>query len=223
MAESLREVFPYILGSAVAPLEIIIILLFLKSPQRGLTKGIFFLLGVITTRILQGIIFGLILMPGPSADSLNGKNPVLSMLMLVLGILLLNKAYKIIKKEPDPEDDPPKWMMVIETATNTKAYSLGMQLPLINVKMWVFTLGAISTIAYAQLALPTSIYTYLIFTILVQTLLIISILIRLVIPKQSITIFQAASEWLANPIVLTVVMLTFGIYFFIQGFLGLLK
>jgi hypothetical protein len=87
------------------------------------------LLGVTTTRILQGIIFGLVLNPGASADNANGKSPVISMLLLVLGILLLNKAFKIIKKEPDPEDDPPKWIATIESATTAKAYTLGMQLP----------------------------------------------------------------------------------------------
>jgi hypothetical protein len=76
--------------------QIIIILLLLKNQHSGLGKAGLFLLGITTTRILQGIIFGLVLNPGASADSANGKGPVISMLLLVLGILLLNKAYKII-------------------------------------------------------------------------------------------------------------------------------
>ena len=222
--ETLLEILPFILGSILAPFEIIIILLLLKSQYNGLGKAGLFLLGVTTTRILQGIIFGLVLNPGASADNANGKSPVLSMLLLVLGILLLNKAFKIIKKEPDPEDDPPKWMATIESATTAKAYTLGMQIPLINTKMWVFTLGAISTISYAQLALPISIYTYLLFTVLVQTLLILPILFRILLPKRSITVLQATSTWLVknNRTILIVVLLFFGVYFFYQGFSGFL-
>ena len=224
MSETLLEILPYILGSAIAPFEIIIILFLLKNQHKGLGKAVLFLLGVTTTRILQGIIFGLVLNPGASADNANGKSPVLSMLLLVLGILLLNKAFKIIKKEPDPEDDPPKWMATIDSVTATKAYTLGMQIPLINTKMWVFTLGAISTISYAQLALPISIYTYLIFIVLVQTLLILPILFRILLPKRSITFLQASSTWLVknNRTILIVDLLVFGIYFFYQGFSGFL-
>jgi threonine/homoserine/homoserine lactone efflux protein len=224
MSQTILELLPLILGSVIAPFEIIIILLFLKNQQSGLDKALLFLLGVTTTRLVQGIIFGLILNPGASADSANGKGPVISMLLLLLGILLLNKAYKIINKRPDPEDDPPKWMATIESATAAKAYALGMQIPLINTKMWVFTLGAISTISYAQLALPISIYTYLIFIVLVQTLLILPLLLRVLLPKQSITIVQAASAWLAknNRTILIVILLVFGVYFFYQGFSGFL-
>jgi threonine/homoserine/homoserine lactone efflux protein len=220
MLETLLEILPFILGSALAIVEIIIILLLLKNQHNGLGKAVLFLLGVTTTRILQGIIFGLVLNPGASADNANGKSPVISMLLLVLGILLLNKAFKIIRKEPDPEDDPPKWIATIESATTAKAYTLGMQLPLINTKMWVFTLGAISTISYAQLALPISVYTYLIFTVLVQTLLILPILFRILLPKRSIKVLQATSTWLVknNRTILIVLLLFFGVYFFYRGF-----
>jgi threonine/homoserine/homoserine lactone efflux protein len=224
MNATIADLLPFILGSILAPFEIIIILLLLKNQHSGLGKAGLFLLGITTTRILQGIIFGLVLNPGASADSANGKGPVISMLLLVLGILLLNKTYKIINKRPDPEDDPPKWIATIESATMIKAFTLGMQIPLINTKMWVFTLGAISTISYAQVALPISISTYLIFTVLVQTLLILPILMRILLPKRSITFLQAISTWLVknNRTILIVVLLIFGIYFFYQGFSGLL-
>jgi threonine/homoserine/homoserine lactone efflux protein len=79
----------------------------------------------------------------------------------------------------------------IESATMIKAFTLGMQIPLINTKMWVFTLGAISTISYAQVALPISISTYLIFTVLVQTLLILPILLLHISAKTIDSVFTS--------------------------------
>jgi len=117
LSETLIEIIPFIHGSALTPFEIIIILLLLTIPSNELGKAVLFLLGVTTTRILQGIIFSLILNPGASAESTNGKGHVKSMLLLVLGLLLLNKTLKIFKKEPDPEDDPPKWIATINSAT----------------------------------------------------------------------------------------------------------
>jgi len=223
MGSTIIELTPLILGSLIAVFEIIIILLFLKDQHNGLGKAVIFLLGIATTRILQGIIFGLVLTPGASTDTANGK-PVISMLLLVLGILLLNKAYKIIKKNPDPEDNPPKWITTVDSATPAKAFTLGMQIPLINTKMWVFTLGAISTIAYAQLPLPTSILVYLIFTALVLTLLILPILLRILLPKQAKSIVELTSTWLIehSRTILIVVLLIFGVYFSYQGISGFL-
>ena len=223
MGSTIIELTPLILGSLIAVFEIIIILLFLKDQHNGLGKAVIFLLGIATTRILQGIIFGLVLTPGASTDTANGK-PVISMLLLVLGILLLNKAYKIIKKNPDPEDNPPKWITTVDSATPAKAFTLGMQIPLINTKMWVFTLGAISTIAYAQLPLPTSILVYLIFTALVLTLLILPILLRMLLPKLAKSIVEETSTWLIvhSRTILIVVLLIFGVYFSYQGISGFL-
>jgi threonine/homoserine/homoserine lactone efflux protein len=224
MGSTIIELTPLILGSLIAVFEIIIILLFLKDKHNGLGKAVLFLLGIATTRILQGIIFGLVLTPGASTYTANGKNPVISMLLLVLGILLLNKAYKIIKKDPDPEDNPPKWITTVASATPAKAFTLGMQIPLINTKMWVFTLGAISTIAYAQLPLPTSILVYLIFTALVLTLLILPILLRILLPKQAKSFVEVTSTWLIehSRTILIVVLLIFGVYFSYQGISGFL-
>jgi hypothetical protein len=223
MTETLVEIIPFIIGSAIAPGQIIIILLLLKSPQSGLGKAILFLLGVTSIRLLQGIVFGVILNLGASAEGTNGKGPVVSTLLLVLGIFLLITAYKKITKEQDPEDSPPKWITSIETATKTKLFTFGMQLPLISPKMWVFILGAIGTISHAQLGQPTSFFTFLVFIILAQMLLILPIIIRLLLPKRSMKVFQSASVWLSdnNRIILIVISLIFGIFFLYQGIYGL--
>ena len=223
MSEIIVDLLPFIIGSAIAPGQIIIILLLLKTQQGGLIKGSLFYLGVTSIRLLQGIVFGLIMNPGGSPSSSEGKGPAISMLLLVLGILLLVTAYKKITKVPDPEDSPPKIFSSIDAASNRKAYFLGLQLPLISPKMWVFILSAIATISYAQPEQSVGISTFLLFIILAQLLLLLPIIIRILIPKRSITIFQSVSIWLNKNIntILIVVSLIFGSYFFYQGFSGL--
>ena len=223
MLVTISDLLPYILGIAIVPVQLIIMLLFLKNPQSGLLKGFLFLAGITIIRLLQGIIFGLILNFGLSADGANGKGPIVSTLLLVLGILLLITAYKKIKKEPDPDDDPPKWMSAIESATNTKAFVFGLQLPLISPKLWVFILSAIATISAAELGQPISFYTFIVFVLLAQSLLVFLVLIRLLLPKHSSSLINAASSWLAdnNRIIVIVISLIFGIYFLYQGFSSL--
>jgi threonine/homoserine/homoserine lactone efflux protein len=223
MLVTLSDLLPFILGIAIVPVQLIILLLFLKDPQSGLIKGFLFLAGITIIRLLQGIIFGLILNFGTAADGGNGKGPIVSTLLLVLGILLLITAYKKIKKEPDPDADPPKWMSAIESASNTKAFVFGIQLALISPKLWVFILGAIGTISAAQLGQPTSFITFIVFVLLAQSLLLLLVLIRLILPKHASSLINAASSWLDkhNRIIVIVISLIFGVYFFYQGFYGL--
>lgn len=223
MNDVLVELLPFIIGMAVVPVQVIILLLFLKDPKKGLVKGFLFLTGITATRLLQGILFGLIFNIGAAADDSGGKGPVVSTLLLVLGIFLLISAYKKIKKEEDPEDEPPKWMETLNNATIFRAFIVGIQLTLISPKMWVFILGAIGTISIGQLGQPQSLYLYLIFLLLAQSLLVLTYLLRLLLPKRSVTMLAKASSWLAknNRIIMIVISLLFGALFFYQGLTGL--
>ena len=223
MADALVSLLPYILGIAIVPVQIIILLLFLKDPQNGITKGVFFLSGITIIRLLQGFLFGLIFNLGASEADSGGKGPVVSTLLLVLGLLLLITAYKEFKKEVDPEDDPPKWVEKINSATNAKALVFGMQLTLISPKMWVFVLSAIGIISAAQLGQPGSFYTFIVFILLAQSLLILTLGIRMLLPKRSATMLAKASSWLEknNRVILIVISLLFGALFFYRGLTGL--
>ena len=53
-----------IIGSAVVPMQIIMLLLMLTSERQGLAKAIAFVLGMTLVRLGQGILFGLIFARG---------------------------------------------------------------------------------------------------------------------------------------------------------------
>lgn len=226
MGTVLISLLPYIIGSAVVPLQIIIGLLLLKSPQQGPLKAVAYVSGMTITRIFQGLLFGVVLSrSGALAGESDGKGPIISTLLLVLGILLLIAAYKKWRREDDPDDASPKGLAKIDGLTPLKALGIGLGLPLIAAKLWVFTLSALATIAAAQLSQPSSAIAYLLFILLAESLLLLPIVIRLVIPEQSKVVLTDLSDWLtrnSRPITITV-SLVFGLLFLHSGISGLLS
>ncbi len=225
MRTVLVSLLPYIIGSAVVPLQIIISLLLLKSPNQGLFKAVAYVAGMTITRLLQGLIFSLVLSGSAAlAEGNNGKNPVISTLLLVLGIFLLIAAYKKWRGESDPDDPPSKWLTMIDNSTPFKAFGIGLGLPLIAPKLWVFTLSALATIAAAQLGQPSSTIAYLLFILLAESLLLLPIAIRILTPERSKILLTDLSAWLtknSRPITI-VVSLVFGLLFLHSGISGLL-
>jgi len=222
MAETIINLTPFIIGSAVVPLQVMMIILLLNSPSQGLAKAICLVTGMTVIRLAQGVVLGLILASEPGETS--GKSPVVSNLLLVLGILLLITAYKQWRNEDDPDSPPPKWLVMLDSLTLLKAFGMGAGLVLISGKFWVFTLSAIRVIEEAQLGQPSSTVAFLLFVLLAQSLLILAIVVRVIIPERSKSMLELISAWLTRnnrPIVMAV-SLVFGIVFLVQGVSGLL-
>jgi hypothetical protein len=224
LTTTLIALLPLIVGSAVVPMQIIILLLMLTSEKQGLARAVSFVLGMTVVRLAQGVIFGLIITGGQVAteSSSEGSGWVVSTLLTVLGILLLISFYKALTGEDDPDAPPPKWMAMLDTMSPLVAFGIGAGLLLIGAKMWVFTLSAIGTIEDAALGQPASMITFLLFVLLAESLLIIPILVRLVLPGQSQTWLGALSNWLEthNRQIVMVASLIFGLLFLYQGISG---
>jgi threonine/homoserine/homoserine lactone efflux protein len=227
MGSVIVSLVPLIIGSAVVPVQIIIDILLLKSPRQGLLKASAYVGGMTTMRMLQGLIFGLIITGGASAtdEESSGKGLIVSTLLLVLGIFFLITAYKQWRKDDDPDTPPPKWLGTIDSLTPPKAFGIGFGLMLIGAKFWVFTLTALAVISEAELGQPSSTIVYLLFVLLAESLLLLPILIRIILPAQSKSLLDATSAWLTRynrPIVI-VVSLVFGLLFLVQGASGLIQ
>ena len=226
MSDILLTLTPVIIGSALVPVQIILIILLLKNPHQGLLKAVAFLVGMTTVRLLQGMVFGLVLTGGADAsvDEASSKGYIASTLLLVLGILLLISAYKKWQKEPDPDAPPPKYLSIMDSATWLQAFGFGFALPLISPKLWVFMLTAISEISAAQLGQPDSTKAFLLFLFLAQSLILLPILIRILLPRRSATMLETISAWLAqnDRVIMIAVSLVFGLLFLYQGASGLL-
>jgi hypothetical protein len=222
MPPVLASLLPLIIGSALVPVQIIMVILLLTSEKQGPLKAIAFVVGMTLVRLAQGLLFGLIFVGG-STDVSEGSGWIKSTLLAVLGILLLINAYKSFRKEPDPDAPPPKWLAMIEKASPLVALAMGAGLILLSAKLWVFTLGAISAIGAAQLGQPSSTIAFLLFVLLAESLLIIPILIRLLFPAKASALLGSFGDWLEahNSQIVMVVSLVFGALFLYQGLTGL--
>ena len=221
MDSILVSLLPFIIGSALVPIQNIINILLLRSPRQGLLKATAYVGGMTILRLLQGLIFGLIF----ANEEGGGKSLIVLTLQLVLGVLLLITAYKQWRNEDDPDAPPPKWLTMIDNLTPSKAFGFGFVILLISGKAWVFTLSAIGVIGATQLGQPSSTIAYLLFVLLAESLLLVSILFRVITPEKSKALLEQASAWLTryNRQIVMLVSLVFGLLFLYQGASGLLN
>jgi hypothetical protein len=224
MGSVIPSLLPFILGSAIVPLQIIIVVLLLTGESRGPLKAIAFVLGMTLARLAQGFLFQLIITGGSGdpADAGAGLGWIKSTVLMLLGIFLLITAYKQWAKEPDPDAPPPKWMAMLDGITPLRALLFGAGMILIAIKLWVFTLGALTVIDEAQLGQQGSVTAFLVYVLLAQSILIVAILIRLLLPSQARRLLESFSAWLEryNRQIVMVVSLVFGLLFLYQGVTG---
>ena len=225
MFEALLSTLPLMLGSALIPIWIILVLLLLHS-RKGLARATAFVAGTTTVRLAQGVVFGLLF----GASQVGGEktqetSPVVSTLLLVVGILMLITALKGLRKEPDPDAPPPQWMTLMDSASPLTVFGLGVAFTLVAAKLWVFTLSAIGIIREANLDRSESIMVFLIYVMGAQSLILLPLLLYAIAPRQSATLLQSITRWLERynrPITITVSLL-FGSIFLWKGIAGLLQ
>lgn len=220
MGSAFVSLLPFIIGSAVVPLQLVIVTLLLTSERRGPLKAIAFVLGMTLARLGQGVLFGLVLTGGSGEPSdADGAGVVRATVMTVLGIFLLITAYKTWAKEPDPDAPPPKTLTMLGTLTPVKALLFGTGFVLIGPKLWIFVLGAISTISEAQLGQPASTWMFLLFVLLAESLMLIPILIRLLMPQRAKGLLESLAAWMKryNDTIIIVISVVFGAVFLYQG------
>lgn len=221
-SDLISDLVPMILGSALAPIWIIIVLLILPS-RNGLLKACAFVAGTTVIRLLQGLIFGYILGPSAVEGDPPGSSPVVSVLLMVLGILLLIAAIKKLINQEDPDAPPPKWMTGLDQATAPALFGLGAMFTLIAPKLWVFTLSAIGVILSANLSSSQALKTFLLYLLVAEALMILPLLLHAMVPRQSASLLESASNWLMryNNQITLIASLVFGSLFLWKGVSGL--
>jgi hypothetical protein len=223
MADVFIDLIPMILAATLAPIFPIIVLLLLQS-ERGLGKAIAFVIGAVTVRLLQGVIFGLVFASAVEAETAAGLQLIAPTLLTVVGILLLVAGVRKWRKEDDGEDNEPKWMSKLSDLTVLKAAGGGALLMLVAVKQWVFTLSALAVIEEAQPGLNAGVALYLLFVAATQVLVVPPIIAFAVAPEQSTRPLAAAQGWLQrhNREIMIIVSFVFGVWFLFQGVSSLL-
>jgi Sap, sulfolipid-1-addressing protein len=214
---------PLIIGSAVVPVQIIITILLLRSAS-GKKTAVAWVVGMTTVRVLQGVIFGLVLSSDDvsSADP-DATSPITGTLLLVVGVLFLVMALRQAMNEPDPDAPPPKWLTMTATMGPKKAFLLGAGVMLIGVKFWVFTLSALSAIGDADLGRSSAVLTFIAFVLLASSINIAVLAVSFIVPNKADALLTRASASLQkhNRIIMIVLGVVFGTWFVVKGLTGL--
>jgi hypothetical protein len=215
---------PLIVGAAMVPLYTIAVLLLLQS-KGGLPKAVAFVSGGITVRLVQGVLFGLVIGVACHENSEPGPKLILSTLLLIVGILLLVTAFKQWRKQDDPDAPAPQWTTAMSGFSALKAAGTGALFPLIAVKQWVFTLSAIGVIGEAGLSGKASAGLYLLFVLATQTLVLAPILAYAIAPDWTVGPLHATRIWLErnNRAIVKVMSLIIGAWFLFKGVTGLIS
>lgn len=213
MGNVLLNLIPIVLVATIAPFQIILLLLMLQS-ERGVSKATAFLSGVLFVRLLQGVLFGLVVREAESGKPDDTRQLITAMLLLVVGILMIISGIRLLLKEDDP-DEPPKSTSNIDQITTVKAFGVGALLVGIAAKHWVFMLSALAVIGEGNLGSAKSIISYLVFVLGAMSLMLIPFVARLAFPVQSEPALRAIVGWLERNTryIKMAVSFLFGLYF----------
>ncbi|SOX54258.1 hypothetical protein MAAFP003_2934, partial [Mycobacterium ahvazicum] len=216
------SLLPLIAGSAFEPIELIITIMLLGTPSRARAAGAW-VGGHVSTRLLQGLIFGTILHWGKrDAGSNHAHHWIVSTVLLVVAVLFLVTMARAIFGADDPDAPSPKWMTMLTSASPTQAFLIGAAIVTVSIKAWVFTLAAISVIGNAELSRAAHVVSYILFVALaaIGNLLIVGL--AAIFPGRSRPVLDRTLAWLQHndrPIMI-VVGLVFGVWFGIKALHG---
>jgi hypothetical protein len=223
MSDLVVTLIPLAIGSAVVPIQIIITILLLRSPGGRIT-AVAWVAGMTAIRLLQGLVFGLLLgARGDPAGEDGGSSVLASVVLLVLAIMFYVVAARQLLKHPDDDAPPPKWMAMLDGVSPGRAFLLGVGLVAISAKFWVFTLGAIAAIGDAGLGMGGSVVAFLLFVALAESIHLAAVGFAYAAPTRAeagLARFSGLLERYNGPIVI-VLSLVFGTWFLIKALTGL--
>lgn len=218
MNDLVVTLIPLIVGSAIVPLHIVITILLVRGPG-GRSVAVAWIAGMTAFRLLQGLVFGLVLDAGQATPDGDDPASIVSALLLVLAIVFYVVAARQLLRAPDEDAAPPRWMAMLEGVTPARAFALGFGLLAIGAKFWVFTLGAIAAIGEAELGQAAAIVAFVLFVVLAQGVHLGVVGFDLVAPSRAdaaLGRFSAALTRYNRPIVVGL-GLAFGTWFLVEA------
>ncbi len=216
------ELLPLIIGTAVVPSLIILVILFLQS-DRGLLKASAFVGGMIFWRLFIVTIF--VYYSYLFTILLNFRIPerLHFLLLLSLGIILLIAGIYILIKKRNLSGTSPSLLKIIDRSNPIAAFALGVILMAIGLKHYIFMISAMQRLEESGIA--RWILAMMFFIVAAELLVLIPILIYLFIPKRSEAIlgsFKNLLDRYSSTITITFCFVL-GVFFLWRAFMLLMQ
>lgn len=197
---------------AVSPIPIVAVILMLMTP-RATRLGLAFLLGWVVGILVATTAFALLAGVLPESGS-GGPQPILAVILLVLGLGLLLLAVRQWRSRPQSGTTPelPAWMAKIDDMRVPGTIGLAFALAAINPKNLLVAASAGALIGHAGLPVAELIGTIAIFTVIAALSVLVPVLAAVVAPKAAATALTAIRTWLTqyNAVIMTVVLTILG-------------
>jgi hypothetical protein len=210
------------IGSALFPAQITITVILLRSAS-GRIGAVGWVGGLTALRLLQGVVFGLII--GSARTTEPGRQEaslLVPTFQLVLAVAFYVLAARKALDGPDEDAPPPRWLARLEAVTPVRAFLLGAGVLAISVKAWVFTLGAIEAIGDARLGQPGSTVAFLLFVVLAQSIHLAAVGMAYAMPDRASSVLGRFSDVLTRygRQIVIALGLVFGTWFLLQALSG---
>ena len=210
------ELAPLVLVSAVLPLQTIVTLALVRSSFRA---ALAWVAGMTVVRLMQGVLFGVILASSEAVPRSNGARPVLGTLLLVLALLLYVKSLREVLGAEDEDAPPPKWLAKVSSLSAATAFGAGAGFILVSAKFLIFTLAAIEVIGDAHVGPQLSVLIYVLFVALAQIIPLALLALGASSSSQSAAMLEGFSALLRrhNRTLVVLFGLIFGTWFLVKA------
>ena len=216
MLDLLGNLAPLIIVSAALPLQTIVTLQLVRSST---TAAFAWIAGMTTVRLIQGVLFGVVLSAAEQRSEPDSPRFVLAGLLLVLAGLLYVKAMRKALGAEDEDAPPAQWLTKAGSMSPLAAFGAGAGFMTISVKFLVFTLGAISAITEAGLGAKISVLMFILFVLLAEIAPLAILALAAAPSSKSAAILDGFGAWIQrnNRAITIVIGLVFGTWFLLKA------
>jgi hypothetical protein len=216
MSSLLGDLAPLVLVSAALPAQTIVTLLLVHSSIRAAYAWV---AGMTMVRLLQGFLFGLVLGYSGAQSKPDSPQYILAAVLSVLALFLYVKAFRAATGGEDRDTTPPRWIKKASTMSPRAAFGAGAGFMALSLKLLVFTLGAISTIAEAHLGLELSLVAFVVFVVSAHGVPFFILALASSTSPRSTAILDGLRAWLKRrQRAITVILgLIFGTWFLLKS------
>ena len=213
------QLLPLIIGTAVVPSLIILVILFLQS-DRGLLKASAFVGGMVSWRFF---ILAISVYYAYLLEMLFGfKIPerLHFALLSLLGIILLTIGAYILTKKRHMSGTSPSLLKVIDRANPPIAFALGVVLMAVGLKHYIFMIGAMQDLEKSGILGAKWTMAMILFIVAAELLVLLPILIYLLMPGRSEAILGSFKNLLEkhSSMITTIFCFVAGIFFLWRAF-----
>ena len=219
MIDLLPQLFVLAVGGSIAPVLLLLTILFLGS-QRPLPNATALVLGYFAVYAAVGIA-GLILFSGTAGAAGSTASTIGRIVSVTLGVLLIVLGLRRLFITRDPDASLPRWLESVSSITPTKAFGIGMVLFPLQIKD-PRDLRVHQSDSYPSLRTQDSIVALALALLIFAIPVLVLIGLYAAMPQRAPNMLGSLRAWMEknNRAITVVLCFVFGAFFLVRGFSG---